>query len=109
VVVFLGGLASYPFGWNDISVLSTGWLALAALIIAVSFFSIVTAFRIGEMSLIAPIQYIVILWATAYGWLIWDEVPEPRAALGGGLIIGSGLLILYRERVARNRALKATT
>ena len=105
VIVVLGGLASYPFGWTDISVLNTGWLALAALIITVSFFSMVTAFRIGEMSLIAPIQYIIILWAAAYGWLIWDEVPELRAALGGGMIMGSGLLILYRERVARNRSL----
>jgi drug/metabolite transporter (DMT)-like permease len=104
IIVCVGGLASYPWGWDPVDATHTGWLALAGLIIAVSFFSYVIAIRIGEMSLIAPIQYVIILWATAYGWLIWDEVPDTRTLFGGSIIVASGLLILYRERVARIRA-----
>ncbi len=108
VIVGLGGIASYAWGWNIASSTDVGWLALAGFIIAVSFFSYVIAIRIGEMSLIAPIQYIIILWAAGYGWMIWDEIPSLRALCGGGIIIGSGLLILYRERVAGYRKRTAT-
>lgn len=104
VIVCLGGLASYPWGWLPVNTTQVGWMALAGLIIAISFFSYVVSIRIGEMSLIAPIQYVIILWAAVYGWLIWDEVPGLRALCGGGIIVASGILILYRERVARNRA-----
>lgn len=103
-VVTVGGLASIPFGWVAVDGGQVGWMAIAGVIIAVSFFSYVIAIRIGELSLVAPIQYVIILWAVAYGWLIWDEIPNARALAGATIIIASGLLILHRERVARKRA-----
>ena len=79
------------------------WLSLCALVIAISFFTYVVAVRTGELSLIAPVQYIVILWALIFGMVFWGEVPGLRELIGGSIIIGSGLLILYRERVQHKR------
>lgn len=109
LIVIAGGVASYPWGWAAVNAVETGWMALAGLIIAVSFFSYVVALRTGEMSLVAPIQYVIILWAAVYGWMIWDETPSLRALIGAGIIVGSGLLILHRERVARNKARRAVS
>ncbi|MEM8688145.1 MAG: DMT family transporter [Pseudomonadota bacterium] len=103
ITVLLGGLASLPFGWAPLSVYAASWLTVAGLIIAVSFFTYVMAVRTGELSLIAPVQYIVILWALIYGLLIWGEVPGPRELVGGAIIIASGLLILHREKVQHER------
>ncbi|MEM8688724.1 MAG: DMT family transporter [Pseudomonadota bacterium] len=103
ITVLLGGLASLPFGWAPLSVYAASWLTAAGLIIAVSFFTYVMAVRTGELSLIAPVQYIVILWALIYGLLIWGEVPGPRELVGGAIIIASGLLILHREKVQHDR------
>ena len=50
-----------------------------------------------------PAQYLVILWATFWGALIWEEWPGGNAIIGGTLIIAAGLLIIWRERVAQQR------
>ena len=103
IAVLIGGLASLPFGWAPLSIYAASWLTAAGLIIAVSFFTYVMAVRTGELSLIAPVQYIVILWALIYGLVIWGEVPGPRELVGGAIIIASGLLILHREKVQHDR------
>jgi len=107
VMAMLGGLLSLlvlPDGWPTATEAQLGWMALSGIIIGVSFFTYILAIRMGEMSLIAPIQYVIILWAALYGWVIWDETPDLQAVLGAAIIVASGLLILWRERVARQRA-----
>ena len=54
--------------------------------------------------MLAPFDYTAIVFALAYGWLFWREVPTSWLWLGLPLIIGSGLYILHRERIrARER------
>ncbi|MEQ9488677.1 MAG: DMT family transporter [Alphaproteobacteria bacterium] len=101
VVVALGGLLSLPWGWHSPSPANLAMLTVAGLFVGGSYILYVTSVRIGDFSLISPFRYIAILWAALFGWLIWDEAPGPFALAGCGLIIGSGLLILYRERVNR--------
>ncbi len=101
VVVALGGLLSLPWGWQTPSPVNLGMLTVAGLFVGGSYILYVTSVRIGDFSLISPFRYIAILWAAFFGWLIWGEAPGPFALAGCALIVGSGLLILYRERVNR--------
>ncbi len=107
IMVTLGGLASLAWGWGSPSLVEAGWTAGASALIAVSFFSLVVAIRSGELSLVAPVQYLNIVWAVIFGMLIWAEYPEPRAIVGGVLIIAAGILILYRESVQQQRLKRA--
>ena len=57
----------------------------------------VAAYKSASASLIAPMQYSQILWATAFGALFFDEIPDNLVFLGAAIVIGSGLYIVWRE------------
>lgn len=59
---------------------------------------ITEAFRHAPASVIAPFEYTALLWAVAIDWLVWTTLPGSRMFVGGGLIIASGLYLLWRER-----------
>lgn len=66
-----------------------------------------TSLRFGSAGIILLIDYTSILWATFYGWSVFDRAPPASLWLGAPLIIAAGLLIAWRERriaVARRKA-----
>ncbi len=56
------------------------------------------AHRYGEASVLAPIVYVQILYATAISWLVFAHVPGEETILGTAVIVASGLYIWLRER-----------
>jgi drug/metabolite transporter (DMT)-like permease len=65
-----------------------------------------TAARLAPASLVAPPQYSQMIWAIAFGYLVFDDAIDLPMAAGIVLIICSGLLTLARER-KRGTALPA--
>lgn len=58
------------------------------------------AYRNGEAVIVAPMQYSQIIWATIYGYFLFDETLDTATVVGAGVIIASGLYILMRESSA---------
>lgn len=83
---------------------ATTWvlLALAGTLAGVAQLAMLTALRHGSAALVSPFQYSQLLWATLYGALLFDHLPEPATLAGAGLVIGSGLYIMHRERRIRD-------
>ncbi|MCW2391770.1 DMT family transporter [Sphingobium sp. B11D3A] len=63
-----------------------------------------SALRYGPVSIVIPMDYSQMIWATLAGWLLWSYWPESSTWVGAGLIAASGLYIAWREHV-RRRAL----
>ncbi|MNV94267.1 EamA-like transporter family protein [compost metagenome] len=59
------------------------------------------AFRLGRAAVVAPFEYTGMIWATLLGFLVFGDVPTPTVLAGAGIIIASGLYILYRETLRR--------
>ena len=57
------------------------------------------SYRYAEASTIAPLDYTNLLLATALGFYFFDEVPHWSMWVGAPLVIGAGLIILWREYV----------
>jgi drug/metabolite transporter (DMT)-like permease len=64
------------------------------------------SYRYAEASTIAPLDYANLVMAVAYGYILFGEVPQASTWLGAPLVIGAGLVILWREY---RRALPAST
>lgn len=62
-------------------------------------YAITEAFRMGEASLIAPLEYTALVWGVLLDLTLWGVLPDAITWLGAGIIIASGLYLLRRERV----------
>ena len=56
-----------------------------------------TAFRHAPAAIVTVFNYSGIVWATLFGWLIWNDWPLPTVLMGAGVVIASNGLILWRE------------
>jgi len=64
----------------------------------------VQAFKAGEMSAVAPFEYLRLPFAVFMGWLIWGQMPELWTYVGAAIVIASALYIAQREaQLARER------
>jgi drug/metabolite transporter (DMT)-like permease len=84
------------------------WLLMLGLMGGVAQVLVTRAWRLAPASVLAPFDYAGIILAVLYGYLWFKEQPSWTVWLGLPLVIGSGLYILYRERVrARGKDLEA--
>ncbi|MGB0843451.1 MAG: DMT family transporter [Alphaproteobacteria bacterium] len=60
-------------------------------------------FRLASPSVIAPFEYLTLIFAFVVGWVIWRELPETYMWPGIFLILASGVVILIREEILRRR------
>lgn len=92
-----------PWVWQPVA--SGDWLTL----LDISLFStlgislISQSFRLAPASAVAPFDYTGLLWATFWGWLIWDQLPDGISYVGMALIIAAGLSGMWR-RAARGKS-----
>lgn len=79
-------------------------MAGAALLLSIGFWGITVGMRVGELATVAPFRYSIILWAILFGYLLWGDVPDLARLVGIAMIVGSGLFVMYRERVRQRTA-----
>ena len=88
------------------------WEILAGLALAggLAQLTLTGALRLAPVALVMPMDYTSLLWALVLGAWIFGEMPTPWIWVGAPIIIGSGLVIVWREhRLARRAALSAAT
>ena len=62
---------------------------------------LVIAYRQVDAAVLAPFSYFGILTAFFFGWILFGEFPIDTLFPGVILIVGSGLVILWREQRAK--------
>ena len=59
------------------------------------------ALRFAPVSLVIPMDYSQLIWATLAGWLFWSSWPGLASWAGAAMIATAGLYIAWREHVRR--------
>jgi drug/metabolite transporter (DMT)-like permease len=75
-----------------------GIILLMALIGAGAQMLLTTSLRFGSAAVILLMDYTALLWATFYGYAVFDHAAPASLWLGAPLIIVAGVLIAWRER-----------
>ena len=74
------------------------YLILAGLAGGIGQLTVTTAYKWAEMGVLAPFDYISLLFAGLIGYFVFAELPATATYYGAPLVILAGLVIIYRER-----------
>lgn len=78
--------------WNEAPlIIACGLSGMAAQ------FLLSVAYKNAPAAIVTVFNYSGIIWATAFGWFIWNDWPTMPIWIGGGIVIASNLFILWRE------------
>jgi drug/metabolite transporter (DMT)-like permease len=103
VALVVAGLGMLPFEswqWPE----ADAMLALVGASVALlgGQYWIIYAMRTGNIVVVAPFRYSIILWAILIGYLVWREVPDAATWTGIAIVTAAGLYTFLREyRLAR--------
>ncbi len=91
-----------PSYWSNPGLTGCLLLVSSGFVGLVGHLCIIKAFRAAPASVVAPFSYSSLIWATLFGFVIWNDWPTSNTWLGAVLIVGSGLYIFFRERKLKN-------
>jgi drug/metabolite transporter (DMT)-like permease len=92
------GAATTSFAWITPSPAGFGLMAGVGVIGIVGYLCVNRALQLAPASVVAPFQYLSIIWSVLLGYLAFGDIPEPATLAGAALIIAAGGFILFRER-----------
>ncbi len=91
-------LCAAPFGWVMPDPGQWVLLVLIGLTGAVILMALGEALRAAPASLTAPFEYASLIFAAAFGFALFGDIPDANTLIGGTILIAAGLAILWRER-----------
>ena len=97
----LVGAISMAFDSVALSWEAAFWLVISGILGGLGQIGMTFSYRYAEPSLLAPFDYMSMIWAVALGWYLFAEVPSFWVMLGATIVIASGLFIIWRERQLR--------
>lgn len=114
IVFYFAALSMVPlvpaFMWTLTAHDAGTWAMLVAIgmVGAVGQLAMTTALSLAPVSVVVPMDYSGLLWATLYGWALFGVLPGAATWAGAPIIVASGLYIVWREqRLARGIARSA--
>lgn len=89
--------AALPFVYKPMPLDHLGITAVIGIMAFAGQFGIIAAYKRASATLIAPMQYSQILWATFFGAMFFSEYPDIWVAVGAAIIVASGIYLVLRE------------
>ena len=90
-------LLTLPFGWVVPDGETLALLIGAGLMGGVAQILVTSAYRYGSASMLAPYDYVSMLFAIVIGYVWFGELPTAVMLAGAALVIAAGALVIWRE------------
>lgn len=100
VLLVTGLIAPFVWSWPTGGELVV--IAAMGVILVASQLAMQRSFRAAPVGAVAPFQYTELLWASLFGYAIWNEIPGWNVWCGAAVIVASGLYVIWRETHVRS-------
>lgn len=109
IVAIGGGLMITIETWVPPTIHTTSILAITSIFLITGFIGIVSSMRVGEVGVVTPFRYSVLIFAIIIGFIFFNEIPDTFTIIGSIIVVSTGIYTIYRERrmakkLARERA-----
>lgn len=91
-------LISIYWGWVVPDLGTFGLMVLAGIFGGLGQIFITKSYSVAEASLVAPFDYVNVVWNVLIGIVIFGEYPSHAVVVGGGIVVVAGMFVIYRER-----------
>ena len=97
ITISIAGLATIPTGWIMPNIQDFILLALIGVTGGSANLFLTQSYKLSEVSLVAPLKYLALIFAIIFGYLIWNEIPTVKTLIGASLVVLASLIIFRRE------------
>lgn len=94
----VAGLCTIPFGWISLSFEQAAFLIAAGICGGVAQILMTESYRHTEASTVAPFEYTSMILGIVVGFWAFGDLPTIHTLVGGLIVVGAGLFIIWRER-----------
>ncbi|MBC7738122.1 MAG: DMT family transporter [Candidatus Saccharibacteria bacterium] len=91
-MVGVGGVQVWP-GWRDLAL-----MGLLGALATVGHFLFTAAYREAPASLLAPVNYLHLVWAATLGAVVFGHVPDGITLAGMAMVAGAGVAVALRAQ-----------
>jgi drug/metabolite transporter (DMT)-like permease len=91
------GFLTIFLGWNWPTAFDAAILVAMGILGGLGQILLTQSYRFADASLVAPFEYTTMIWAVALGWFLFGEWPANAVFIGAGLVILSGIFVIWRE------------
>ena len=97
------------FVWQTPTWEQFGLIAVMGVVGSIGQLWLIWSLSEGEATLTGPMEYVRIIFAAGFGFLIFNEIPTVWTGIGALIIVGSTVYIAWREAVLGNKRPPAAT
>jgi drug/metabolite transporter (DMT)-like permease len=97
ITISIAGLITISMGWVMPNFKDFILLALIGVTGGAANLLLTQSYKLSEVSLVAPLKYLSLVFAVIFGYIIWNEIPTLKTLIGASLVILSSLVIFRRE------------
>ena len=80
-----------------------GLMMLLGALMTVGHFLFTAAYREAPASLLAPVNYLHLVWAAGLGWVVFSHVPERWSIIGMAMVTAAGVAVALNSHLQHRR------
>lgn len=85
-----------PTAWPPLPVVAL--FLLLGLLAGLGHFCLINALTRAPAAMLTPFSYLQMIWATAYGYVFFGQLPDTVSFVGMAIIVGSGIALAAHEQ-----------